>query len=195
MSEEEFLELMGKGTKDEDPKLIEALEKAMKEHEEIKHTETEEKMAHWFEEDPDSAWLGLMTTILAANHPGSSLEHYGIEGQKWGVKNGPPYPLERQKGFRRISKKDKAKILMDNLDDLSLQEIRDLVSRMELEEKLANWANPPKPESFISKMLKESGKTILAAAVPAATTYAFKKIVAQTMGDDVVSEMFPSKKK
>lgn len=26
----------------------------------------------------------------------SILEHHGIPGQKWGVKNGPPYPLERQ---------------------------------------------------------------------------------------------------
>lgn len=23
------------------------------------------------------------------------LQHHGVEGQKWGVKNGPPYPLER----------------------------------------------------------------------------------------------------
>lgn len=25
------------------------------------------------------------------------LQHHGIKGQKWGVKNGPPYPLEKDK--------------------------------------------------------------------------------------------------
>lgn len=25
----------------------------------------------------------------------TSLQHHGIEGQKWGVRHGPPYPLSR----------------------------------------------------------------------------------------------------
>ncbi len=27
----------------------------------------------------------------------NTLEHHGIKGQKWGVKNGPPYPLDKNK--------------------------------------------------------------------------------------------------
>ena len=30
------------------------------------------------------------------------LEHHGVKGQTWGVTNGPPYPLSRQKRFRTI---------------------------------------------------------------------------------------------
>lgn len=30
------------------------------------------------------------------------LAHHGVQGQKWGVKNGPPYPLSRQKGTGRL---------------------------------------------------------------------------------------------
>ncbi len=36
----------------------------------------------------------------------SSLYHHGIKGQKWGVRNGPPYPLRRS--YRMISKLTKA---------------------------------------------------------------------------------------
>lgn len=33
------------------------------------------------------------------------LEHYGIKGQKWGVKNGPPYPLKEETHNRVVSGK------------------------------------------------------------------------------------------
>lgn len=32
-------------------------------------------------------------TIRFDDWEGQFLKHYGIKGQKWGVKNGPPYPL------------------------------------------------------------------------------------------------------
>lgn len=37
-------------------------------------------------------------------YTGSFLAHHGIAGQKWGVKNGPPYPLERQRKSYREAK-------------------------------------------------------------------------------------------
>lgn len=33
----------------------------------------------------------------------SELQHHGIKGQKWGVENGPPYPLDRQKHNKVLS--------------------------------------------------------------------------------------------
>lgn len=192
MTKEEFLALFGKGTEDENTKLIAALEE---DPEEGWHSDFKEEMTELFNSDPDAAWLGLMGAMLAVNAPEGTLEHYGIEGQKWGVRNGPPYPLERKHGFHRIPNKNKAKIMLDNLDDLSLQEIRDLVSRMELEDKLVNIAYPPKKDSFAKKMLKEGGKAVLSTVVPAATTYAFKQIINQVGGPNMVAEMFPNKKK
>jgi hypothetical protein len=38
-----------------------------------------------------------------------SLEHHGIDGQKWGVRNGPPYPLaagDHSAAEKRAMKKD-----------------------------------------------------------------------------------------
>lgn len=48
---------------------------------------------------------------------GSYLYHHGIKGQKWGVENGPPYPLgsgdhnasERKAGWRSSLKKSSKK--------------------------------------------------------------------------------------
>lgn len=40
------------------------------------------------------------------------LEHHGIKGQRWGTKNGPPYPLDR-KTHNRVVKKAKAGELSD----------------------------------------------------------------------------------
>ena len=29
------------------------------------------------------------------------LKHHGIKGQKWGVKNGPPYPINSEKSVEK----------------------------------------------------------------------------------------------
>jgi len=42
-----------------------------------------------------------------------SIYHHGIKGQKWGVRNGPPYPLKR---YRRATAKD-LNAIYDTLSD------------------------------------------------------------------------------
>ena len=39
----------------------------------------------------------LLDAIYEKLHEEDILEHHGIKGQKWGVKNGPPYPLTKVK--------------------------------------------------------------------------------------------------
>lgn len=39
------------------------------------------------------------------------LMHHGIKGQKWGVENGPPYPLNPSKDYSKAEQKANAKIL------------------------------------------------------------------------------------
>lgn len=160
----------------------------------LEHSEFEEKFIKMYEQDPDSAWLGLITTIMSTSFPEEILEHHGIDGQKWGVRNGPPYPLERKK--THLLNKSKAKILIDNLDELSLEDVERLVKRIKLEEELNKIAadDIKKGESYAMKILKKTGETVLSVAVPALTTYAFKKIVENVGGEDMVGEMFPKKK-
>lgn len=39
------------------------------------------------------------------------LAHHGIKGQKWGVRNGPPYPLEKSAGSDKIEKEQEPRSL------------------------------------------------------------------------------------
>ena len=196
MTKEEFLELMGKGSEDEDKKLIAAIEKVFDEKEkEIEHSNEEDETIEQSDEKfnfIDAFIDGLSDENVEALS--EILEHHGIDGQKWGVRNGPPYPLERKK--THLLNKSKAKILIDNLDELSLEEVERLVKRIKLEEELNKIAadDIKKGESYAMKILKKTGETVLSVAVPAVTTYAFKKIIENVGGEDMVGEMFPKKK-
>lgn len=196
MTKEEFLELMGKGSEDEDKELIAAIEKVFDEKEkELEHSNEEDETI----EQPDEKFDFIDAFIDGLSDENVEalseiLEHHGIDGQKWGVRNGPPYPLERKK--THLLNKSKAKILIDNLDELSLEEVERLVKRIKLEEELNKIAadDIKKGESYAMKILKKTGETVLSVAVPAVTTYAFKKIIENVGGEDMVGEMFPKKK-
>ena len=45
---------------------------------------------------------------------GNYLSHHGIDGQKWGQRNGPPYPLSRKSPSKRVAKRYERRI-NDNL--------------------------------------------------------------------------------
>ena len=196
MTKEEFLELMGKGSEDENKRLIAAIEKVFDEKEkELEHSDEEDETIEQSDKKFDfiDAFIdGLSDENVEALS--EILEHHGIDGQKWGVRNGPPYPLERKK--THLLNKSKAKILIDNLDELSLEDIERLVKRIKLEEELNKIAadDIKKGESYAMKILKKTGETVLSVAVPAVTTYAFKKIIENVGGEDMVGEMFPKKK-
>ncbi len=47
----------------------------------------------------------------------SEIFHHGIEGQKWGVRNGPPYPLDRDNAGRIVrERKEKLARAQEGLD-------------------------------------------------------------------------------
>lgn len=84
------------------------------------------------------------------------LMHHGIDGQKWGVKNGPPYPLDgghktsgkkkyrTDKGYRRKNqngsknysyKQDTGKNLSKKpVSEMTNQELKQHINRMRLEQ-------------------------------------------------------------
>lgn len=148
--------------------------------------------------------------VLVVTPSDNALFHHGVDGMKWGVRNGPPYPLDKagrkalqeQKSTMRgrsvkISTSDKANILKSNIDDLTDDDIRFLINRIKLEKEidgLLSEGQKKEGESYALRLVKKSGEAILSTVVPAVTMYAFKRLVAEVAGDDVVSEMFPKKK-
>lgn len=71
------------------------------------------------------------------------LEHYGIRGQKWGIKHGPPYPLKSDVSRlvrRSRDNTDKAKEFNDYRDtDKTSKLIRDQLKVKELFQILKNF--------------------------------------------------------
>ena len=51
--------------------------------------------------------------------PEQYLQHHGIKGQKWGVQNGPPYPLDtpRNRAIKTARTKSKVDSIVDSLTD------------------------------------------------------------------------------
>lgn len=111
------------------------------------------------------------------------LIHHGIDGQKWGVQNGPPYPLDKSKYSmkeKRALKKavkdvkrsrknaNKYKVLMSD------KEIEDRNKRLENEKKLNKLTNPGK--SFVSDFMKQNGGKAAAAVAAPGIIFVGKKI-------------------
>lgn len=61
------------------------------------------------------------------------LQHHGIEGQRWGKRNGPPYPLSRS----RMSAKEKARNPRTMTDD----ELRSAINRKRLENQYSSLSS------------------------------------------------------
>lgn len=79
------------------------------------------------------------------------LEHHGIEGQKWGIKHGPPYPLDK-KTSKSIKNSGKVTINIKNLNDDDLQKI---VMRLNLEKQLKELTkeDTKKADTYLKKTL------------------------------------------
>lgn len=139
--------------------------------------------------------------------------HYGIDGQKWGVRHGPPYPLSRKKTkemkkeekivskgrqtkAEALSKKDKAKLLLQKSDDMSTDELRKALERIKLEEEIKNFSkdDTKSGKKNTENILKTSGNQVLTTILAGVGTYAAAKIIGYYFGDDVEAYLLKKKK-
>ena len=78
----------------------------------------------------------------------NELYHYGIKGQKWGVRNGPPYPVTK------VSTKSSAKEVNDIYNTLSLDDKRKVTARKDPPKEFTNdkeYTSDIKLKSFMTK--------------------------------------------
>lgn len=72
----------------------------------------------------------------------NELYHYGILGQKWGVQNGPPYPLSKssmsssEKKHYNVSAKETKK----NMDQMTDDELRKAINRIQMQNTVISLA-------------------------------------------------------
>lgn len=74
--------------------------------------------------------------------------HHGILGQKWGKKNGPPYPLdysklspeERYEAKKKAIESGNVKEANSNIDYFSNKDIQDLLDRFDMKRKVKSIA-------------------------------------------------------
>lgn len=100
---------------------------------------------------------------LAHSDEADSIAHYGVLGQKWGVKNGPPYPLYRQdpikyKAIKRLQKAAKTKKDVDAIvNSLSLSDKKRLGVN-----KNGEYLSLEEGENVMKRILLKEGDTPVA---------------------------------
>lgn len=102
------------------------------------------------------------------------LIHYGIEGQKWGRRHGPPYPLSRQQK-KSLGLGDEKKTTAD----LSNEELRKYLDRIKLDRELSALTTKQKKDGMqiVGKVLGSVGNTVVTSVLPAITKYAAKSLL------------------
>lgn len=89
------------------------------------------------------------------------LKHYGVEGQKWGVQNGPPYPISDATRKRMIMAQRRQDY--NNRILMSDEDLQNHIKRLEMEKKYRELNNEmvQSGKSFASKVLKDAWQKTL----------------------------------
>ncbi len=99
------------------------------------------------------------------------LYHHGIRGQKWGKRNGPPYPLDAIAKARAYRKRVK------RIPNMSDKDIDKRTKRLEKERRLRELERDTMPagQRVVEDILKSSGSKVAKTLVTAGMLYGITK--------------------
>lgn len=125
------------------------------------------------------------------------LAHHGIEGMHWGVKNGPPYPLDRSKGSiesrkHLVRSKDK-KAVAKRAASLTDEELKTANNRAAAESLYIKNNYSPGAKDFVSQKMKKYGDMMIDKLVGKAEEELAKVIINKAI-DSIQSEKKKDKK-
>lgn len=126
----------------------------------------------------------------------AELMHYGVKGMKWGVRR-TPVQLGHRRKPKKIAKRSrespegekKKSAPKKNVHELSDEELRQAISRLEMEKRykeLERSTNPQKNndgKKFVENILRKSGENIATQF----TTYAMGTLVNKIAGSEIVN--------
>lgn len=139
------------------------------------------------------------------------LSHHGIEGQQWGKRNGPPYPLDKkvsaqiQSGAhpitpsKDIGHKPSRKELSKYARSLSDEQLRDATNRLNAERNYINAVHSPTNREKVAEFVKKQATNVSLNVIDQASKEMGKRIANQiihkTMGDWGTKAAMQSEKK
>lgn len=120
------------------------------------------------------------------------LAHHGIKGQEWGVKNGPPYPLDSRKNLKpsknRVEVAKKAASMTD-------EELRTANNRYQSEQTYIKNNYTPSGKDFVKKKAKQYGEQMVDKLVNKAQEQVAKAIIKNISEGAFKTEYSEEKKK
>lgn len=128
----------------------------------------------------------------------NELYHHGIKGQKWGVTNGPPYPLNDEVSTGKRLKKEKEKKEPKNrplkkseatkkAKELSEEDLKKEIDRLNLEKRYVDLNKDLSRKERTDGILSRYGGQILGTAIGIATAYAVNKVLNETVDAKIES--------
>ena len=118
----------------------------------------------------------------------NELYHHGILGMKWGVRRTPEqlgHTNGEKKRSRRLSKDEREKVkrkaASDNRRTISTEELKERIERLRLEKQLKELTDEDLTpgRKFISDLMSQSGKKVVATIATGAMLYGAKAAVSK----------------
>lgn len=112
------------------------------------------------------------------------LQHEGVKGMRWGIQNGPPYPLSdstRRRMVRAQRRRDYA-----NRELMSDEELRNRINRLQMERQYRELNNElvESGKSTLQRSLKTAGEKTLTNAMQGAMAWGVAKGIGALTGND-----------